>query len=402
MVVATVTQVGVFMKKRFLGSKYAALHFGYWMDYLIIANFAAVFLIGRGFNAVQIGYVTTGAALISMLLQPLTADIADRSKVISVNHILLLLLGGSFLLALVLSINKGFLVTFLLFMIIYSFIATISPLLSALCLKYEDQGFPLNFGIARSCGSFGYAICAYIMGNVTEKMGSETILPVFGAITIFMVIILICMPGTSNTGMQAVHPKEKGQMIRFLMENKKYSLFLLGSMFSFFTHFVFATYMIYFAKAYGGGDSVMGTVLFVTAFAEIPAVAFGMKIMKKLSAGTMLRIFSIAAVIKFTSLLFVTNISGFILIHVIHFCYTAFYIIASVYFADELVDKKDAVKAQAFMGVATTGITGMLANVLGGYMIEYLPIRTILIIGSVISVVGVVLMFIATKNPKEE
>ncbi|MCR5657219.1 MAG: hypothetical protein K6G06_07140, partial [Butyrivibrio sp.] len=97
----------------------------------------------------------------------------------------------------------------------------------------------------------------------------------------------------------------------------------------------------------------------------------------------------------------VTNINGFILIHCIHFFYSAFYIIASVYFADKLVDKKDAVKAQAFMGVATTGITGMLANVLGGYMIEYLPIRTILIIGSVISAVGVVLMFIATKKSED-
>ncbi len=394
------------MKNSFLGSKYAALHFGYWMDYLIVANFAAVFLIGRGFNSVQIGYVTTAAALIGLILQPITADIADRSKVISVNHILLLLLGGSFLLALILTLNKGFLVTFLLFMIIYSFIATISPLLSALCLKYEDQGFPLNFGIARSCGSFGYAICAYIMGNVTEKMGSETILPVFCVITLLMVITLICMPGTSNNAGKSENfedtlVKENGQMIRFLMENKKYSLFLLGSMFSFFSQFLFATYMIYFANAYGGGDSVMGTVLFVTAFAEIPAVAFGMKIMNKLSAETMLRIFSIAAVIKYTSLIFVTNINGFILIHCIHFFYSAFYIIASVYFADKLVDKKDAVKAQAFMGVATTGITGMLANVFGGYMIKYLEIKTILVICSFIAVIGVALMFTATVKKKE-
>jgi PPP family 3-phenylpropionic acid transporter len=390
------------MKEKFLGTKYSALHFGYWMDYLVIANFAAVFLIGRGFDAVKIGYVTTASALLSMVLQPVAADIADRSKNITVDRILKLLFGVSFLLALVLVLNKGFWITFLLFMIIYSLVSTISPLLSALCLKYEDQGMKLNFGVARSCGSFGYAICAYIMGNVTEKMGAETILPVFCTISFLMLVTLLCMPGIKPAHHE-VHAKKaehgsSDSVIHFFTKNKKYTLFLLGSMFGYFMQFLFATYMIYFAKSYGGGDSVMGTVLFVTAFAEIPSVAFGMKIMKKLTAERMLRIFSIAGIIKYASLVFITGIKGFIFIHVIHLCYSGFFIVSSVYFANQLVDKTETVKAQAYMGVATTGITAMLANIIGGYMIEYLPIKTILIVGASVSVVGALFIFAATQK----
>ncbi len=392
------------MRERFLGTKYSVLHLGYWMDYLVVANFAAVFLIGRGFDAVKIGYVTTASALLSMLLQPVAADIADRSRNITVNRVLIMLFGVSFLLALVLVFNKGFWVTFFLFMIIYSLVATISPLLSALCLKYEDQGMKLNFGVARSCGSFGYAVCAYVMGNVTEKMGAETILPVFCTISFLMLVTLLSMPGIKQTQNKEHVKKSQHEssdsLIHFFTKNKKYTLFLLGAMFAYFMQFLFATYMIYFAKSYGGGDSAMGTVLFVTAFAEIPSVAFGMKIMKKLTAERMLRIFSIAGVIKYVSLIFITGINGFIFINVIHLCYTGFFIVSSVYFANKLVDKTETVKAQAFMGVATTGITAMLANIIGGYMIEYLPIKTILIVGACVSVVGALFVFSATGKGK--
>lgn len=77
---------------------------------------------------------------------------------------------------------------------------------------------------------------------------------------------------------------------------------------------------------------------------------------------------------------------------------SGFYQVSAVYYVYSIVGKKDIVKGQSLMGIATEGICPMLANLIGGWMIEAIPLKMILLIGIIIQSVAMLICWIATDK----
>ena len=69
--------------KKILNVEYGAIHATYWMTYAIVASFASAFLLGRGYSNSYIGLIIAVGSVLAVFLQPILADIADRSEKIS-------------------------------------------------------------------------------------------------------------------------------------------------------------------------------------------------------------------------------------------------------------------------------------------------------------------------------
>ena len=69
--------------KKILNLEYGAIHAFYWMSYAVIGSFASAFLLGRGYSNSFIGLIIAVGSVLAIFLQPVLADIADRSKNIS-------------------------------------------------------------------------------------------------------------------------------------------------------------------------------------------------------------------------------------------------------------------------------------------------------------------------------
>ena len=175
-------------------------------------------------------------------------------------------------------------------------------------------------------------------------------------------------------------------------------MFLLAVICAYFMAMMTSTYMIFFVRHYGGGEAEMGTVLSVMAFAEMPAVALGSFIMKKTSAETMLRVCAVGGFLKFGAMLLIPNTGWLIGIQLLQFFYSGMYMVSAVYYINSIVGRRDSVKAQSIVSVGVTGICGTAANIGGGWMLEHLPVQTIMLLGTAVSFIGMVLMFIATER----
>lgn len=391
---------------KILNVKYSILQFGYWMDYLIISSFGSVLLLGRGFKPTEIGYVTTVGAILTILLQTALSSLADSSDKLTVKHVLLALFAGSATVAAVMyAIPNAYAVSFICMFTALSLVNTLSPFLVSFCLKYNAAGRALNFGIARSIGSLGYSLFGFAIGSFTEAFGTEACLPVFSAISVLLLILVSFMGNPEKKSGRGAEgkPEEKpssSSLIRFFIRYPKYDLFLVSVMLLFFMQMITNTYMIYFVEYYGGGKSEMGLVLSVCAFAEVPAIALGSFFMKRFRKEAMLRFSSLGGLVKFASMLFIPNIKWFIAIQLLHFFYSGLYMVASVYYANSLVDQSDSVKAQGILAVGCTGIAGTVANLVGGFMLEHTTIQNIMMMGAATSFVSAVIMFIATADMK--
>ena len=387
--------------ERSLGIRYAALQTGYWMEYLIIFGFAAVFLMGRGFSASEIGYVTTVGTVLTILLQMALATLADRSQRITLKHILAALIIGCLAAATaMLLVPKSHIVTFVGMFTALSLTNAFSPLITSLCLKYNASGHHINFGVARGLGSLGFALASLAMGWLTEKLGSEIVLPLYCAIYALMLAVLLSMPRPAAAPEAAKSDAQTGKptgLLQFFHRYRRYDVFLISVMLIFYLQMSLGTYMIYFVRSYGGGEAEMGTALFVAAFAEMPAVALGLTLLRRVTAQKLLCISALAGFVKSLTMLFIPNIGCFIGLQVIQFFFSGLYMVAAVYFADSIVAAADAVKAQAILAVGLTGVTGTASNIIGGYMLERLSVRSINLLGLILGLVGAALMFVATS-----
>ena len=386
-----------------LNIRYSLYQFGYWVDYLIIASFGAVLLKARGFEPGEIGYVTTIGAILTIVLQIGLSSLADSSGHITVKQILQALMLGGAAMAVVLWLIPGvFAVSFICMFTALALVNTMQPLMTSMCLQYNAAGHRINFGIARSLGSLGYALAGFVMGQFTEALGTEAILPAFSGIFIVLMILVTLMrkPEPVRTGKEAdksAESKEKpSSLIQFFRRYKRYDLFLASVVLMFFMQMITNTFMIYFVEHFGGGQSDLGLVLSVCAFAEMPAVAFSSKLMKRFSPANMLRISSLGGLLKFALMLVISDVRWLIGIQVLQFFFSGFYMVSSVYYVESLVSKKDAVKAQAIVAVGITGISGIAANLFGGWMLDHLPVGTLMAVGVAVSLIGTVLMFAAT------
>lgn len=83
-----------------------------------------------------------------------------------------------------------------------------------------------------------------------------------------------------------------------------------------------------------------------------------------------------------------------------HLLMSGFYQVSAVYYVYSIIGKKDLVKGQTLMAVATSGICPMLSNYLGGIMIDTLPLKMILFIGIFINLAALILCFIATDKKR--
>ena len=385
--------------------RYSLLMAGYFMDCLVITNFAAVFLAGRGFTTGKIGMVTSASALISCAFSHMLGTMADKSEKIPLKYYLIVIMAvcvASFTgLAVV---PHTMLPTMMFYITAFSLQAAVSPLITSLCLQFTNNGYDINFGFARSIVSLGYSLMALLMGNVTQMFGSEVIIPVFIGIYVVLIGFLIFFPvpiPQENAHIRAGNTlleDRPSTMKEFVSRYHRFLLLNLSFILFWFMNNLLGTYMIYFIEDLGGTTADVGTTLFVMAFSEIPAVMFGSNIMGRIGAPLMLRISMVGGVLKAVLFFLAPNTTFWIWLNVTHILMSGFYQVSAVYYVYSIVGKKDIVKGQSLMGIATAGICPMLANFLGGMMIETIPLKMILLIGIVIQVVAMLICFIATDK----
>ena len=387
--------------------RYGLIQAGYWMDYLVIASFAAVFLGGRGFTTGQIGTLMAVSALLSCVLQQVSGTIADKYERIPLKYLVSLFIGVCVLsFAAMMILPHGIMVTAVFYITAYSLQAALAPLISSLCLQFSNNNYDINFGLARSMGSFGYSLAAFLMGYITDAFGPEIILPIYIGIYAVVLVLLFLFPVPQKdadakivAGNELLEDEQPSSMRQFFHKYHRFTVFMVGIIFVWFGNSLLSTYMIYFIQDLGGTSADMGLALSIMALSEIPAVMFGSNIMKRIGAGNMLRISAVGGIVKSFLFWIAMNVTFFTWLNVTHFFLSGFYQVSAVYYGYAIVGEKDIVKGQAIMGIAATGVCAMAANYLSGLMIEIMPLKSILFLCVVTSVIGAVIFFIAT-DPK--
>lgn len=380
---------------------HAAMQGSYYAGFSAIWGFGSVLLLYLGLNNSTLGVVTSLALLLPLVLQPCLASLSDaRPRWTSRRLALVLSVLTLAAAALMMLCTDRRPVLVVCYAAIGVLLVSIAPFFNSMVMEYHLRGVNVNYGVGRGTGSTTYAVVALVMGFVLERKSPTVILPVLlGALLLQIAAIwsfrypLPTVPQSGSTAAPQVL-----SLTALLRKYPAFTVLLFGCALLQGSHNACNTYMLHIVTKTGAGESLMGIVLAMSAFMELPAMTLFPLMRQKLSLRGLFRLCGVIFVVR--NLLFLLATSP-VLLYVaaaLQFFEFGIFLPAGVYYTAEYLDAANQAKAQGLIHVFSNGLGPAVVTAIGGRLIDRSGINAMLLFAVAAALTGAVVVFIATSQ----
>lgn len=386
-------------------ARYSLIHGSYWMAFGATYNFVTVYLLAKNYSSSSIGIIMALTNILSAVLQPVVATYADEEKKYTLKSLMMIFLALSTSLSLMLFLTNGNnrLNAIVYFLLLLSML-TVHPLLNGLGMKYIEKGYGINFGFARSMGSLTYAVMSVVLGNLVDRNGPG-LLPISYTLLFFMttaatIYFLRSFPYSSTESHEeakTTNVKQSLTLLEFVKMYSGFSLYLIGVIFIFICFNIINIYMIRIIEAVGGSERNMGTAFAIAAIVELPFMLSFSILLKKFKIETILIVSAWAFTAKALLTFFAESLFVIYIAQSFQMFSYALFIPGSIYYVTTVLHKSHMLKGQAFTTSATT-IGAVLGSLIGGYLLSFASIKTMLAVGFFVSIIGTLLLILGVRN----
>ena len=264
-----------------------------------------------------------------------------------------------------------------------------------------NQGQKLNFGLARGMGSVAYAVICYVIGIITVKAG---VLSIPASVTIITVLSLGCLiifpfVKTQKSAQTSSDSKSLANPLLFFRKYRRFSLVLIGCIFIYLSHVLLNNFNFQIAQGKGGGSAEMGTASAIAAMCELPTLFLFGYIIKKIRCDLLVRFAGIFFVLKALGTFLAPGISMYYGVQVFQMLGWGLLTAASVYYVNAIMEPEDAIKGQAYFTMTYT-LGSVIGSFLGGALIDFARVSSMLLFATVSALFGAVIVFIfAERTP---
>ncbi|MDO4833968.1 MAG: MFS transporter [Bacillota bacterium] len=385
---------------KILNSSYGVIFGAYWIIYAIVSSFSSVFMLAKGYTNSQIGITLAAANVLAVILQPLVADFADRSKkpdILGVTEIItvcmMIFLIGMF------AFGGGTAALCIVFVLLIGFHTVLQPLFNSLAFSLERCGVAINYGIARAAGSLAYSVFVVFFGTLVERRGVN-IMPAAGELSCLILIASLIFTGhyfkkamKANEGRKTDAFKadsgdeEDIDLIRFIRRNRMFFVMNLGIVGLYFSNSVLNFYMAQIVDGVEGSTEDMGRILGVMAFLEIPTMVFFRQLKNRFSCRFLLKVAGIGFTVKIALCRLAGSVIMLYVAHLFQPVSFALFLPGMVYFTDEVMSRGEAVKGQALYTTMIT-VSTVIASLLGGIILDAAGSKMLTLIATLITAAG--------------
>lgn len=394
------------MKTKNLTAHYAWIQSVFWISGCCTLTYTTPLLQSRGFTNTEIGVTLALASCLTILLQPFIAAFADRSKTLTLNRLISMLLALTAVCGLVLLlIPQVFLPTAFLCVLLSTLTRMQNSLLTSLSSEQIQAGGKLNFSLARGVGSFSFAVASLIIGYLTDRVGVDIVIPICLVGALAAIVVVLTFPRPAAPVVREKVAEAPATLPEFVRNNGRFVGFALCLILIYLSHIFINSFTIQIVTSRGGSGAEMGLASAIGGFLELPAMALFPFLLKKVgSVSTILKMSAVAMTVKSLITFLAPNLGWFYFAQALQFFAYAMLIPAGVYYVNRMIAAKDKVKGQSLVDMAqvTAAVAG---SVLGGIFLDLRGVDFMLIIGTVVSGIGALLLFFLIQKdhpPKEE
>ena len=326
---------------------------GFWMAFCVVTAYAAVYLQGVGCSNAELGLILALGNVGGALLSPVLGAMIDRNRSLRHASVINVLLAVQVVLLVLLRVHPEHdLLTAACYVLYMTAMMPVNAVNLDLCVRLERAKAPLNFGLARSMGSFSFVILSTLLGIITAKWGHLS-LPFAGLAVILLQFFGNRIIDRDLRNAESLVPPEEtaaseksSSLPVFIKENRMFCLMLFGTIILFIAHNMDGNFLINEIRALGGDTAIMGYVAAFTAITEVPVMMFASKLPRRWSTVQYIRLALIFFVFKSLAYALAPSIPLFFAARVFQAPSYALYTVLIVGYADSQVARKDSAKAE--------------------------------------------------------
>lgn len=376
-------------------NKNKTLHYGliqssYWLSYLPLFAYATAFLLHEGYRNLTIGLLFASANLSSIFLQSFLAREVDNGR-LPMKTVMLSLGGLVLLMALLISGQPRAPYYFVLLLCLMS----LQPFVNTLSVACLHQNINLDFGLARGMASLIYSLGSVFLGKLLAQRGLF-IVPYAGMAFMLLhlaSLISFSFPPPSLPPSELHEKKLRGYP--FLR------LFVPAVVLLFFGYGMFHNYLVHLIRYVGGDESALGLAIGISAFSEVPTLFAFTRIVRRFKARNLLIFSAFFFALKAFLDLFARNMTMVYLNQSLNVMTFGLFLPAAIFFLSHSMEKKDSTRAQALL--TSSIIAGnVLASLIGGALMDYFGIHSLLQVIALIESLAFILMIGALKGENHE
>lgn len=383
---------------KILTFRYGITQFTFWAASTGASSFATTYLLKSGLSSGVVGTLLAVAGVLSCIAQPLLAGVIDRSRRLRLPQILAcmsFICTACFAVLLLLEMPALWIGLFYVSEIFLSNI--MRSLLNALYVSCEQNGYSINFGIARGTGFAASAIASLVLGYVIAQFGNRWMLVLLVAFRLLNTIIFLGYPAIEKPEPPQKTVRTNRAKRSFFLQYPWYCATLLGILFLGMYHAMTENYMIAIMERLGGNSSHVGIAMFISCMSGAAVIFVFKRVKQRLSEPSLLKIAACSFLLKSVLICMAGSVRTVYLIQLLQMTSYAFLDPTQVYYAKNSVHPTDMVKGQAF-STAAYALGCSAGNFIGGQLLTR-GVSAILVSGIFMALIGTVLIFCtATKK----
>ncbi|VWL85867.1 MFS transporter [Oceanivirga miroungae] len=348
----------------------------------------------RNFTISEIGFILTFSAFLSIIFQPMVAKLINYFKIVTNKKVLISFMLISIIATIVSSLSTSLYTVTVMTIILISSLLTAQTFVYTFIFEYINSGVDINFGLTRGGGSVAFAITSLLVGIIAKNYGFSFI----SIVNIFLeLLVLFILLSFKELKVQNIQKDEKVKNTNFNEFRKKYRkflFFLVGVFLILATHNAFSAFLINIAKEVNRTSSFVGFSFFLAAMLELPVMSYFNYFRKKYTNYVLIYIAVISFTVKAITLLIglVLKDSNIILLsQFMQMFGFAVYLPASVFYVNRIMDDKDKIIGQAYLGVAGT-LGSIFSGYVGAKLIESFGTTYMVLSFTLISLIGTIII----------
>ena len=388
-----------FSKK--LNWHHAAMQGAFWAGFNALWGYISVFLLFKGFSNGQIGLISSLALVLPTVIQPALASLSDHSIRFNSRRVAAILVCVTLGITAVLrTLGNTRWVTAVCFVLIGTLLQLIAPYFNAIVMEYHLRGIPVNYGFGRGFGSACYAAMSMGLGFVLEKRSPAVILPIFAVSFALLLLIIIAFRYPLPPLPEAAEKKPEDCLSngQILQNYPTFVLLLIGSALVMASHNTINTYFIHIVGNIGKGETLMGILMAISAFMELPSMTLFPYFSSRFSITTLLRLATFGFLGK--ALLFAFGHSPVFLYLAALLQFFEFGILqpAMVYYTARLLSVSNLVKGQSLFHLFSNCIGPAAASLICGFLLDHFGVSAMMLFLVSCCVAGLIIIHIATRR----
>lgn len=384
---------------------HVAMQGTFFVGFGALWSYGAVLMLSRGLSNSALGVVTCIAQLMPLLLQPMAAGLTQKYEPITPRRMIMILGVLVFAAAAVMMcFSQALWVIIIGFICVAVALNLILPFFNIIMVSYLVRGVEVNFGLGRGFGSGAYALATFVLGFVLEGRDPIIIVPVIaGSIALQFVSTITFrypLPPMEEKGEDAA--EEPLSRMEIIKSRPDFVLMMLASALLIGVHNVTNVYMVHVVTGIGGTERLLGIILALAAFMEMPAMPLMPKIAGKIGIGRLLRCAGFFFILRLVLMLVARDSVLLYGAAVGQFFSTGMLLPATVYYAAEVLSPKQQTNGQSMMHLFSNCLGPAVLSLIVGAIVDWRGIAAALIFMIGCAVLGTGLTFISTRSLVKE